>query len=104
MTGFDPAAIFNGHRDRYFNILEPLFLPDGPVNDDIIRYFASLLRVLGMEDKGWDPDAESRNILHDINGLMNVKLSKKEVSRCRKDNVATGTATLQPYRGDGRSV
>ena len=61
----DSEAIFKSHRDRYINILEPLFLPDDPVSKDIIRYFASLLRVLGMEDKGWDPYAESRNILND---------------------------------------
>lgn len=78
MTEFDPEAIFDGHRDRYFNILKPLFLPDDPVSHDIIRYFASLLRVLGMEDKGWDPYAESRNILNDLNRLMKVKLSKKK--------------------------
>ena len=77
MTEFDPEVIFNGHRDRYFKIFEPLFLPDDPVSNDIIRYFASLLRVLGMEDKGWDPYAESRNILNDINRLMKIKLPKK---------------------------
>jgi len=33
-----------------------------------------LLRVLGMEDKGWDPYAESRNILNDLDRLMKVKL------------------------------
>jgi hypothetical protein len=78
MTDFDPEAIFNGHRDRYFNLLEPLFLPNDPVGNDIIRYFASILRVLGMEDKGWDPYAESRNILNDLNGLMKVKLPKRK--------------------------
>ena len=77
MTEFDPEAIFNGHRDRYFNIFEPLFLPDDAVSNDIICYFASLLRVLGMEDKGWDPYAESRNILNDLNHLMSIKLPKK---------------------------
>ena len=61
MTEFDPEAIFSGHRDRYLKILEPLFLPDDPVSNDIIRYLASLLRALGMEDKGWDPYAESRS-------------------------------------------
>jgi hypothetical protein len=78
MTELDPEAIYNGHRDRYFNILKPLFLPDDPVSNDIIRYFASLLRVLGIEDKGWDPYAESRNILNDLNRLMMVKLPKKK--------------------------
>ncbi len=74
----NPELIFSGHRDRYLEILKPLFLPDDPVSHDIIRYFSSLLRVLGMEDKGWDPYAESRNILNDLNRLMKVKLPKKK--------------------------
>ena len=78
MAEFDPEAIFKGYRDRYLKILEPLFLPDDPVSNDIIRYFASLLRVLGIEDKGWDPYAESRNILDDLNRLMKIKLPKKK--------------------------
>jgi hypothetical protein len=77
MTEFDPEAIFNDHRDRYIKTLEPLFLPDDPVSNDIVRYFASLLRALGMEDKGWDPYAESRNILNDLNRLMKVNLPKE---------------------------
>lgn len=76
MTERDPEAVFSGHRDRYIKVLEPLFLPDDPISNDIIRYFASLLRVLGMEDKGWDPYAESRNILNDLNRLMKLKLPK----------------------------
>ena len=78
MTEFNPEVIFSGHRDRYLKILEPLFLPDDPVSNDIVRYLASLLRALGMEDKGWDPYAESRNILNDLNRLMKVKLPKKK--------------------------
>lgn len=74
MGNYDPEAVFEGHRDRFIKILEPLFLPDDPVSNDIIRYFASLLRVLGMEDKGWDPHAESRNILNDLNRLMKLEL------------------------------
>jgi hypothetical protein len=42
-------------RDRYIEIMAPLFFPKDPIGHDIIRYFASLLRVVGMEDKGWDP-------------------------------------------------
>ncbi len=76
MSGYDPEAVFEGHRDRFIKILEPLFLPDDPVSYDIIRYFASLLRVLGMEDKGWDPYAESRKILDDLNRLMKLELPK----------------------------
>lgn len=77
MANCDPEAIFNGHRDRYIQVLKPLFLPADPAGNDIVRYFASLLRVLGMEDKGWDPYAESRNILNDLNRLMKIKLPKK---------------------------
>ena len=61
-------------RDEYIELLKPLFLPADPVSNDIIRYFASLLRVLGMEDKGWDPYAESRAMLNDINGFFSVAL------------------------------
>ncbi|CAN7443592.1 hypothetical protein LJR231_002926 [Phyllobacterium sp. LjRoot231] len=78
MTEFDPEAIFAGHRQRYLKVFQPLFLPTDPISNDIICYFASLLRVLGMEDKGWDPYAESRHILNDLNRLMKVKLPKKK--------------------------
>ncbi len=61
-------------RDRYIDVMAPLFFPDNPIHHDIIRYFASLLRVVGAEDKGWDPYAESRAILEDINSLMKVDL------------------------------
>ncbi|WP_334150169.1 hypothetical protein [Hyphomicrobium sp.] len=61
-------------RDRYVERLKPIFLPPDPISNDIIRYFASLLRVLGMEDRGWDPYAESRAVLNDINGFFNVEL------------------------------
>lgn len=74
MNDYDPEAVFRGHRDRFIKVLEPVFLPDDPVSNDIIRYFASLLRVLGMEDKGWDPYAESRKTLNDINRLMKLEL------------------------------
>lgn len=65
---------FDAKRDQYVELLRPLFLPDDPVSNDIIRYFASLLRVAGMEDRGWDPYAESRAVLSDINGFFNVDL------------------------------
>lgn len=61
-------------RDEYIELFKPLFLPEDPVSHDIIRYFASLLRVLGMEDHGWDPYAESRSMLNDINGFFSVPL------------------------------
>ena len=61
-------------RDRYIEIMAPRFFPKDPIGHDIIRCFASLLRVVGMEDKGWDPYAESRAVLEDINSLMQIKL------------------------------
>ena len=42
-------------RDRYIPMMAPVFFPDEPTKPDIIQLFASLLRVLGVEDKGWDP-------------------------------------------------
>lgn len=57
-------------RERYYQALKPLFLPDDPVSNDIVRYFASLLRIVGMEDKGWDPYIESRGTLEDLNAIL----------------------------------
>jgi hypothetical protein len=65
---------FDIQRDRYIDILKPIFLPKDPVSNDIIRYFASLLRVLGMEDQGWDPYVESESLLGDINNLFSADL------------------------------
>jgi hypothetical protein len=65
-------------RDRYIPLMAPLFFPDDPSKPDIIQFFASLLRVVGMEDKGWDPYAESRAVLEDLNQLMQLKLSSKK--------------------------
>lgn len=67
-------AIFNAQRDQYIERLKPAFLPDDPISNDIIRYFASLLRVLGVEDRGWDPYGESHGILSDLNRLMKLPL------------------------------
>lgn len=39
-------------RQRYIDYLEPLFFPEDPVSNDIVKYFASLLRIVGMEDRG----------------------------------------------------
>lgn len=64
-------------RDGYIDLLEPLFFPADPTSNDIIRYFAALLRVLGMEDKGWDPYAESRATLEDLDGFFKVEMPKK---------------------------
>lgn len=50
---------FTQKRDNYIERLEPIFLPPDPISNDIIRYFASLLRVVGMEDRGWDPPPQA---------------------------------------------
>lgn len=65
-------------KDKYYNILKPIFLPDDPVSNDIINYFASLLRIVGMEDQGWDPYLESRAILEDLNAIMQTDLPKEK--------------------------
>ncbi len=57
-------------REYYIDILQPLFLPKDPISNDIIKYFASLLRIVGIEDQGWDPYLESRNILEDLNSIL----------------------------------
>ena len=57
--------------------LRPLFLPDDPVSHDIINYFASLLRVFGMEDRGWDPYSESRATLEDLNSFFKLDLPEE---------------------------
>ena len=62
-------------RARYVETLSPAFFPADPVSQDIIRYFASLLRIVGMEDGGWDPHLESRALLEDLNSLMQVDLT-----------------------------
>src|SRR5262245_34615401 len=77
MTTDAPTAKFEAKRDEYIDRLRPLFLPDDPVSKDIIRYFASLLRVLGMEDRGWDPYEESRSVLDDINGFFKLELPEE---------------------------
>jgi hypothetical protein len=74
MTRDAPTAKFEAKREEYIDRLRPLFLPDDPVSKDIIRYFASLLRALGMEDRGWDPYEESRATLDDINGFFKLEL------------------------------
>ena len=63
-------------RSRYAPLLAPLFFPEDPISHDIVRYFASLLRIAGMEDKGWDPYMESRAVLHDLYELMRFDLPK----------------------------
>lgn len=65
---------FAEKREHYIARMKPIFLPADPISNDIIRYFASLLRVLGMEDRGWDPYAESRAMLNDINSFFKLEL------------------------------
>ena len=61
-------------RRKYIDTLKTLFLPEDPVSNDIVNYFASLLRIVGMEDKGWDPYLESRAILEDLNAILQTDL------------------------------
>ena len=70
----DTRSPYDAKRDSYIEILKPLFLPDDPVSHDIINYFASLLRVFGEEDRGWDPYAESRATLEDLNSFFELNL------------------------------
>jgi len=77
-----------GIRQRYIDGLKPLFLPDDPVSNDIVRYFASLLRIVGMEDHGWDPYLESRAGLEDLNSILKMDLpdecfSNKQLTQWR---------------------
>lgn len=77
-------------RDRYVPLMAPLFFPDEPTKPDIIQLFASLLRVVGMEDKGWDPYAESRAVLEDLNQLMQLKLPAKKFKDSERTNWRLG--------------
>lgn len=68
---------FKKYRDIYIPKLEKLFFPEEPAKNDIIKYFSSLLRVTGMEDSGWDPHAESKGLLNDINHIFKLDLPKE---------------------------
>ncbi|MER8425674.1 hypothetical protein [Mesorhizobium sp. M1403] len=70
MTPEDIEAV----REHYYQALKPLFFPELPIKHDIINFFASLLRVVGMEDRGWDPLLESRASLEDLNSIMQMEL------------------------------
>lgn len=63
-------------QDRYIDTLKPLFFPDLEeiVKRDVIRFFASILRIVGMEDRGWDPLLESRATLEDLNAILQMDL------------------------------
>jgi hypothetical protein len=75
-----PEEINEAIRSRYISLMAPLFLPADTVSHDIVRYFASLLRVVGMEDKGWDPYLESRAVLDDLYALMRYDLADSDFS------------------------
>src|SRR5215831_2877991 len=61
-------------RQSYTESLRPLFFPDDPISNDIVKFFASLLRIVGMEDKGWDPYLESRSTLRDLDSILQLDL------------------------------
>ena len=70
MTPEDAEAV----QEKYYQALKPLFFPELPTKHDIINFFASLLHVVGMEDRGWDPLLESRATLEDLNAIMQMEL------------------------------
>lgn len=70
----ETSTPYEAKREEYIRRLEPLFILSAPPSDDIIKYFASLLRIVGTEDRGWDPYAESKATLNDINGFFSVGL------------------------------
>ncbi|MCI0629277.1 MAG: hypothetical protein L0Y44_01320 [Phycisphaerales bacterium] len=57
--------------DFYYNLLGPLFAGKGV---DPLEYACALLRVDGLEDKGWDTLAESFDTLRDLTHLADVNL------------------------------
>ncbi|KAA3505501.1 hypothetical protein DXM21_25420 [Agrobacterium rosae] len=61
-------------RKRYEDILIPIFFSETPTSPDIKLLFSSVLRVTGMEDRGWDPHAESRAVIDDLYGIMQMQL------------------------------
>lgn len=56
---------------RYRAILNPLFIGG---NCDPVEYAASLLRMGGLEDAGWDTLLESEQTLQDLTNLMGSEL------------------------------
>jgi|SRR5208337_1848060 len=93
------VTTFDDHA-QFIERLKPVFLPGDPVKNDIICYFASLLRVLGMEDGGWDPYAESRGVLNDINSFFELELPKEHFKEPHKTSwrlACSSTATLSRW-------
>ena len=50
----------------------PAFFAENAIQLDVIKLFASLLRVVGMEDRGWDPYLESRAVIDDLYAIMQL--------------------------------
>lgn len=67
----------NAKQAEYIEVLKPLFFPRELTDGNILEYFASLLRVVGMEDSGWDPYAESREVIRDMTTLLSSELSEE---------------------------
>lgn len=63
-------------REKYYRAFRPVFFPENPTKHNIVDFFASLLRVVGMEDRGWDPLLESRATLEDLNAIMQMELPR----------------------------
>lgn len=80
MTPEDVDAL----REKYYIALKPLFFPELPTQHDIVNFFASLLRVVGMEDRGWDPLLESRAALEDLNAIMQMELPEERFPAAEK--------------------
>ncbi len=73
----ETASLYAAKREAYIATLRPLFLPDDPITHDIINYLASLLRVFGEEDRGWDSYAESSATIEDLNSFFKIKLPEE---------------------------
>jgi len=67
-----PEEINEAIRTRYIAIMGPAFFPENATQLDVIKLFASLLRVVGMEDRGWDPYMESRAVIDDLYAIMQM--------------------------------
>ena len=67
----------NEKQDAYIDVLKPLFCPPELNDGNMLEYLAALLRLVGMEDSGWDPYAESRGFLRDMETLLSCELSEE---------------------------
>lgn len=73
----DHEAKANELAERYSKTLETVFFPEDIFSNDIVNYFASLLRISGYEGEGWDPYLESKGILEDLTKLINIDLPQE---------------------------